>query len=536
MPASFESAYTSRQQSQAGSALARRAPALGPSRSRGAETRHASRTDRPAPASQCPVDWSQRILAEALDTLNLAVLATSASGQLLFANRPAQQILRTRDGLQLTPQGALETSRPTGRASLLEMIAAVGLHAPSETSVPDSPLLIVKRPMGRRPLTLVIQALHTSPPSVDPAAASVVVFAADPDRRLGAAEAALRQLHGITSREARLAGLLMEGHTLEDCCQDLSIQTSTARMHLGSLFSKTGTQRQSQLVAHLLSSLGLLRNPVASACESLPGLLASASPRIERMNVGGIAPGFAVLDCLEVGVAVVDASRQLCFVNRVAQRFMAECIGLQGHGSAPCASPADFWQSLLPPGVIVAGNRHGAQADTFLALSRKFGKRPLTVMIRRVASFAVERGSERASCHLIFILDPQRPMRVAEEGLRQLYGFTPCEARLANLLIEGNSLDACCEQLQIRASTARMHLSNLFAKTGVQRQGQLISLLVRTLGMLPVLDPGDRRSREEPRPSPEGPLARRAEPCMTPPNRKNFGNFPRSVPSFDGRQ
>src|SRR5579883_2215764 len=328
----FESAYTSRQQSQAGSALARRAPALGPSRSRGAETRHASRTDRPAPASQCPVDWSQRILAEALDTLNLAVLATSASGQLLFANRPAQQILRTRDGLQLTPQGALETSRPTGRASLLEMIAAVGLHAPSETSVPDSPLLIVKRPMGRRPLTLVIQALHTSPPSVDPAAASVVVFAADPDRRLGAAEAALRQLHGITSREARLAGLLMEGHTLEDCCQDLSIQTSTARMHLGSLFSKTGTQRQSQLVAHLLSSLGLLRNPVASACESLPGLLASASPRIERMNVGGIAPGFAVLDCLEVGVAVVDASRQLRFVNRVAQRFMAECIGLPGHG------------------------------------------------------------------------------------------------------------------------------------------------------------------------------------------------------------
>jgi DNA-binding CsgD family transcriptional regulator len=85
---------------------------------------------------------------------------------------------------------------------------------------------------------------------------------------------------------------------------------------------------------------------------------------------------------------------------------------------------------------------------------------------------------------------------MAEEGLRQLYGLTPSEARLANLMMEGNPLDACCKELQIRPSTARMHLSNLFAKTGVQRQGQLIALLVRSLGILPGSEPSEVRQEE----------------------------------------
>src|SRR5437868_8110543 len=47
---------------------------------------------------------------EALDLVNVGVVVTSASGQLLLANRTAEQILKTRDGLEFTSTVSGQTS------------------------------------------------------------------------------------------------------------------------------------------------------------------------------------------------------------------------------------------------------------------------------------------------------------------------------------------------------------------------------------------------------------------------------------------
>ena len=73
-------------------------------------------------------------------------------------------------------------------------------------------------------------------------------------------------------------------------------------------------------------------------------------------------------------------------------------------------------------------------------------------------------------------------MEISE--LRELYGFTRAEARLANLLMEGNSLEKCCHQLGIGRTTACSHLQQLFKKTGVRRQSQLVSLLFKSVGLV----------------------------------------------------
>jgi DNA-binding CsgD family transcriptional regulator len=51
--------------------------------------------------------------------------------------------------------------------------------------------------------------------------------------------------------EARLGARLGTGHALEDIAADLNISLGTARNQLKSIFSKTGTKRQSELVALL---------------------------------------------------------------------------------------------------------------------------------------------------------------------------------------------------------------------------------------------------------------------------------------------
>src|ERR1700740_1726487 len=85
---------------------------------------------------------------------------------------------------------------------------------------------------------------------------------------------------------------------------------------------------------------------------------------------------------------------------------------------------------------------------------------------------------------LLFILDPEISVETVETELRQLYGLTAMEASLAQLLMEGNALYECCSLLGIRRSTARTHLQHLFEKVGVQRQSELVSLLLKSIGLV----------------------------------------------------
>ena len=64
----------------------------------------------------------------------------------------------------------------------------------------------------------------------------------------------LASLYGLTDAEARLAGALSGGHSLESAAALLRIQPSTARAHLKAVFRKVGVNRQQDLV-RLLASL-----------------------------------------------------------------------------------------------------------------------------------------------------------------------------------------------------------------------------------------------------------------------------------------
>ena len=67
------------------------------------------------------------------------------------------------------------------------------------------------------------------------------------------------------------------------------------------------------------------------------------------------------------------------------------------------------------------------------------------------------------------------------------FGLTASEARIASLLVQGRDLNEICGKLSIRRTTARTHLRHLFEKLGVRRQGELISLLLRTVGAVRVI-------------------------------------------------
>jgi DNA-binding CsgD family transcriptional regulator len=62
--------------------------------------------------------------------------------------------------------------------------------------------------------------------------------------------------------------------------------------------------------------------------------------------------------------------------------------------------------------------------------------------------------------------------------LVKFYGFTPTEAKLARLISNGYRLEEASKRMGIGYQTARTHLKRIFSKTGVDRQSELVRLLL----------------------------------------------------------
>jgi len=80
----------------------------------------------------------------------------------------------------------------------------------------------------------------------------------------------------------------------------------------------------------------------------------------------------------------------------------------------------------------------------------------------------------------VFINTPEPRPPPDLRALAQTYGLTPAEARVAERLLAGAAnLAEVAASLDVSHATVKTHLSQVFAKTGVSRQADLIALMYR---------------------------------------------------------
>jgi DNA-binding CsgD family transcriptional regulator len=137
--------------------------------------------------------------------------------------------------------------------------------------------------------------------------------------------------------------------------------------------------------------------------------------------------------------------------------------------------------------IDTAFSSDSAPKSAFVAVTRPSGKRPITVLVRPARGESLK-SAQAAPAALMVLLDPEFSVDAEERQLRELYGLTFTEARLAKLLMDGKTVEDCCKELGVRSSTVRMHVRNLFHKTGVRRQSQVISLLLKSIGLMRTKD------------------------------------------------
>ena len=188
---------------------------------------------------------------DSLDRISTGVLLLDADGRVLFANRAAEQIAGQDDGLRITRDG-LAAALPEETAALRRLVAAAALTTNGNGSGAGGELLL-SRPSMRRPLALAVSPLPRDGflPGL-PGVPAVAVFVADPEAAGESDAALLARLYGLTAAESRLTAALMMGGDLREVSDALGVSYHTARAQVKSVFSKTGTRRQAELVQLLL--------------------------------------------------------------------------------------------------------------------------------------------------------------------------------------------------------------------------------------------------------------------------------------------
>jgi DNA-binding CsgD family transcriptional regulator len=188
-------------------------------------------------------DLHKEMLSGTLDCLAHGVVLVDSSGQPLWLNKRAQEMVKESDDLQLCPAG-LRGRRPVDTRSLRDFIGEVVL---SETHG----LMAVNRGDDRRPLLLIAAPLRPPPGIFDNSKEAVggVVFISDPDRVDNPSVESLRRAFNFTYREAQTAIAIADGHGLQAAADAMGVALTTARSQLQQAFAKTGTRHQAELSA-----------------------------------------------------------------------------------------------------------------------------------------------------------------------------------------------------------------------------------------------------------------------------------------------
>jgi len=86
---------------------------------------------------------------------------------------------------------------------------------------------------------------------------------------------------------------------------------------------------------------------------------------------------------------------------------------------------------------------------------------------------------EERACAMVFLNDPDAEPVSRISLLGPLYGLSPMEGRVADLLVGGLEVPGIGERLRIGQGTVRFYLKAIFRKTGTKRQSDVVRIAMR---------------------------------------------------------
>jgi DNA-binding CsgD family transcriptional regulator len=186
------------------------------------------------------------------------------------------------------------------------------------------------------------------------------------------------------------------------------------------------------------------------------------------------------LDAFDRAVFGLNGKGDVLFANQTARQLTAQPDGLAVKENRLVADgPAQNaeLQFLLEQ---AAKTGTGFSNGDAVHIERKSQKPPLRLTIVPFAGNLL--GHIPGLATLVFVDDPAKKPLSRAAALRTLFRLSPTETRVADLLLQGIEVREAAERLGTTVQTTRFHLKQIFVKSGVGRQTELIRLMLSLPG------------------------------------------------------
>jgi DNA-binding CsgD family transcriptional regulator/PAS domain-containing protein len=198
----------------------------------------------------------QDFLAGGLDLLAMPAIFFDEHSRVAYMNKRAHALLEKSALLQVEHGHLVVKHLETARKLNYEIGNAIRA---SRGTADFNEVVLLPRD-GLLPLMLMVAPVCVT----GHARGAALLFVFDPDAVPSLTTARVRKLFGLTDAEARLAVSLSGGMTLDDIANERPVSLNTLKTQLKSIFAKTGTRRQAELISLLLASPAYFLADVAS--------------------------------------------------------------------------------------------------------------------------------------------------------------------------------------------------------------------------------------------------------------------------------
>ena len=243
-------------------------------------------------------------------------------------------------------------------------------------------------------------------------------------------------------------------------------------MHTPTRFSGFGLARHERqgLITDREIELGGLLLPHLRRAVTISNVLDAST--IERARMA------EALDALRCGVVLTDERAAILYANRAAEQMLHNGGPIQGtRGVLSVNAPSAAKE--LRSAIRLAARDEAGIGKTGLAIRLSEPDAPPFFAHVLPMSGSDLRARLKPEAVAAVFIGGVPDEQDAAETMAAAYGRTSAETRLLANLLGGRTLAETAAALGIAMTTAKMHLENIFSKTGVHRQAELMLLATR---------------------------------------------------------
>jgi DNA-binding CsgD family transcriptional regulator len=175
---------------------------------------------------------------------------------------------------------------------------------------------------------------------------------------------------------------------------------------------------------------------------------------------------------------LTDAAGRVLYANKAAREIAESRDGIAIEAGGISVGPAKQHTLFREALGSIASRRDASMRR--MEISRPSRKQPYRLMLMPVQAGGWSPLGVSLPAVTVLIVDDESRPGPDLAALRELFSLTPAEARVTALLAVGRSVEEIAAEASISVATVRTHIKRTLSKTATERQGELISLILRS--------------------------------------------------------